>query len=106
MDLAVHDIGLPLVLFREALLGHSMPMHFLEDNAAAGSIVEKGYSRKMAYTATKRDRLSIGALHEVFVGDPDELEAPNYHKVLACDSNDMKADVFTKHLDHTKHWKN
>ena len=106
MDVAVHDSGLPLSLLREALLDHTMPMIVHEDNAAARIFVQKRYSRKLGYTAAKRGKRSIRALREVFVGDPDDLEAPPYHQLPAGDSADMKADILTKHLDHTKHWKN
>ena len=67
------------------------------DNETGVAAIRKGYSRKLAYLK-KHQRISLGALHEVY--------AENGPNVLADEAGiDMIADPMTKPLDVAAHWR-
>jgi hypothetical protein len=105
LDRGVFEHGLPTLLFWQHLMGRDIPMHAHEDNETACVIVRKGYSRRLAYLMAKKERTSIGSLHEVFHGDLESVDPTATHKLLETTSKAMKADLLTKPLDHADHWR-
>lgn len=106
LDYGVHMAGIPLGLQWSALSGTGFALSVMEDNSAVVSTVERGLSRKLSYLTAKKERASIGALHEFFHGDPDypDTESPNH--LLKESSEAQVADALTKPLEVDDHWEN
>ena len=76
------------------------------DSMTGLQIVERGFSRKLAYLR-KTSRVAIGGLHEIFFGHSEEITPHDsrtinrlYHEPGATNFS----DVLSKALDVKKHW--
>jgi hypothetical protein len=105
LDYGTHMYGLPHSLFWSQLLQRKLCLTAMEDNDACIRAVLKGFSRKMAYLPSKTDRVSIASLHEVYHGDTLVVDKTSPHNLTKVASADQKADIFTKPLDATTHWR-
>lgn len=105
LDFMMHEAALPLILLWNRLLSRDVKIRAREDNTTAKTIVEKGYSRKLGYLMAKADKVAVSSLHEIFVGDPDDLEASSIHSLEHLGTKEQVADMFTKPLEHDDHWR-
>ena len=80
-DHAVRHFALPFGLCWTELLGRLIEVRAMEDNEPCIQAIRRGVSRKLAYVLAKKEKVSVSALHELFVGDPDEPEATTPHRV-------------------------
>jgi hypothetical protein len=99
MDLTLQDI-------LEGLLKRVVRVVAHEDCEAATKVVQRGFSRKLAYLR-KHTRTSISALHETYISE--DAEDPNANTsnnmILQTPSVDQVADIFTKPVDHATFWR-
>ena len=106
LDHAVHHLALPLCMFWGMLLRRLVPVVVMEDNEPCIAAVAKGVSRKLSYVTAKKERVSVSTLHELFFGDPHELDEETPHLLLKVASEIQNADFFTKPLESDEHWAN
>ena len=108
LDVGTFNSAIPLAFLLDNALGRMVTIVGREDNATAFLAVQRGYSKKLAYLA-RHDRISISALHEVFFGDPDvvgEIQQHACNLLLKEPTETQRADIYTKTLNHLKHWAN
>ena len=87
---------IPLVDVLETLTGRSWRAVTLADNETCQAVVESGFSRKMAYVRKYQD---------VSVGLPHDWHAREENRTEHVESAEQVADIMTKPLDHTSHWR-
>lgn len=108
LDVGTFTSGIPMAYLLEVALRRLVTLVGREDNASTFLAVQRGYSKKLSYLA-RQDRISISALHEVYFGDPEEVgEIPQHpcNLLLKEESDKQRADIYTKILNHVKHWEN
>ena len=71
----------------------------VEDNEATITIVDKGYSPSMRHLARVQGT-DIGFLHRCFHKQPLCTQL----KLTYCPSEEMAADILTKHIDEAAKW--
>ena len=86
---------IPMVSFLEALTRRSIGSATGSDSSTAISVVESGYSRKLAYLK-KYQRVSIGVIHD--------WNAQDENGIYKLPTKRNPADVMTKPLDYEAHW--
>ena len=107
LDIGTFEEAIPLQGILEELLGNEIRVIAEVDNTACIGAVAKGFSRKLAYLKKAR-RVSLGALHEYYVGDgnperkaSDEFTVNRLHH-RSGETND--ADLLTKGFPYDRHW--
>ena len=78
------------------LVMRSVRYVLLQDNSGAVADIRKGYSRRMAHLP-RHQRVSLGALHERLIEDPEGA-------LEQIASKRQLADLFTKPLGYDAFW--
>ena len=90
----------------EVLLRRPMRLCATIDAQTGIAAIKKGYSRKMAYLK-KWKRVSISALHDVYVGENPSYEpddAFSINRLLHISGERNGSDLLTKPMPHPRHW--
>ena len=89
---------LPTQLLMEKLLRRPVDALILEDNNAAITAVNKGYSPNMRHLP-RTQKTSIGLLHEIIVEEDITCDSIGKIELMKVDTKVHKGDMFTKELE-------
>ena len=98
--------ALPLVSTLEAFLKRPVRLVAGIDSLTGLQIVERGFSRKLAYMK-KVALVAISGLHELYYGHGEETapdDARCINRLVHRSGDTNWSDVLTKALDAKKHW--
>ena len=105
-DQATFGIAYPWIILLEGLLQREIEWYASGDSSSMITGIEKGYSKKLAYLP-KWQRVFLAALKAAYfpIPDDDEKTLNDVHRLCKIGTDDNRADLLTKGLDHSAHWR-
>ena len=106
-DIGTFEEAAPLQGILDDLNGVESRIVAEVDNTACIGAIKRGFSRKLAYLKKAR-RVSLGALHELYIGDgnPETTATDEFtiNRLLHRSGETNEADLLTKGFPYDRHW--
>ena len=107
LDIGTFEEAVPLQGILDDLTGVESRIVAEVDNTACIGAIKRGFSRKLAYLKKAR-RVSLGALHELFIGDgnPETTATDEFtiNRLLHRSGETNEADLMTKGFPYDTRW--